>query len=262
MKFENQQKLKRVLGVLILTATIAGPLSSFAAPTAKPAAKPAVKTPMDLGKAALVQKNYSKAVEIYDAASKTDQYKNSCECRLGLGKSLCILGSTQKGEAQASLYKRAAKELKVAIRLGKGSANSLEANRILLTKLPSAYTAPRMGADTPMIAMAHGLRGRDRSMGGGESKPKILEFTASWCEPCKQLKPIWEKAKTTYGDRVEFLSYDIDDPKSEKIIDDYEVSPIPTLIFLDSSNQVITYSIGYSGENGIKAGIKKIVPQS
>ncbi len=252
MNSEKQMKLKRVLGALILTATIGGPLASIAAP--------APTTPMTLGKAALVQKNYAKAVTIYEQAAKTDQYKNSCECRLGLGKSLCLLGTAQKGELQSATYKKAAKELRTAIRLGRGGANSLEANKILLTQLPKSATAPKMGADTPMIAMAHGIRGRDR--GTGEAKPKILEFTAKWCEPCKQLKPIIDKAKADYGDKVEFITYDIDDPKSEKIIEDYEVSPIPTLIFLDGSNQVITYSVGYSGENGLKAGIKKIVPQS
>jgi hypothetical protein len=69
-----------------------------------------------------------------------------------------------------------------------------------------------------------------------------------------------EKAKSQYADKVEFVSYNIDDPKAEKVVEDYEVSPIPTLIFLDNSNQVITYSIGYSGDNGLKAGMKKILP--
>lgn len=249
MKLDKQQMINRVLGVMILAATIGAPLSSIAAPT------PA--SPMVLGKAALTQKQYAKALQIYDAAAKTDQYKNSCECRLGLGKSLCLVAKTQKGTDQATTYKRAVKELRTAIRLGKGSPNAREAN-IVMMSLPKNVLAPKTGADTPMIALAHGLRGMDR--GGEAAKPKVLEFTAKWCEPCKQLKPIIAKAKSDYADRVEFITVDIDDPKSEKIIEDYEVSPIPTLIFLDSSNQVITYSVGYSGENGLKAGIKKIVP--
>lgn len=248
----QKQRVRQALGTLILVATLAGPLSSLAAPA------PTVATnPMLMGKSALAQKNYAKALQIYESAAKTDKYKNSCECRLGLGKSLCKIGAAEKGEKQKETYKRAVKELRSAIRLGKGNAHSAEANAIMLT-LPKALTAPKMGADTPMIALAHGLRGMDR--GDGEAKPKVLEFYASWCEPCKQLKPLIEKARSTYGDKVEFISYNIDDPKSEKIVEDYEVSPIPTLIFLDPSNQVITYSIGYSGENGLKAGMKKILP--
>ena len=252
MKLDKQQILNRVLGVMLLTATVGVPMSSIAAPTS-----PA--NPMTLGKTAITQKQYAKALQIYEAAAKTDQYKNSCECRLGLGKSLCLVAKTQKGTEQTTTYKRAVKELRTAIRLGRGSVNAKEANVVMLS-LPKNILAPKTGADTPMIALAHGFRGMDR--GGEAAKPKVIEFTAKWCDPCQQLKPIMAKAKADYADQVEFITVDIDDPKSEKIIEDYEVSPIPTLIFLDSSNQVITYSVGYSGENGLKAGIKKIVPHS
>lgn len=232
----------------------AAPLSTNAAPTASVAA-----SPLNMGKAAFDQKNYSKALQIYEDAAKSDKYKNSCECRLGLGKSLCKIGASQSGEQKTQTLKRAAKELRAAIRLGRGSKNSQEANKLVMS-LPHSIIAPKMGADTPLIAMANGLRGMER--GGAEAKPKVLEFYASWCDPCNKLKPIVEKAKETYGDKVEFIRYNIDDPKAEKIIEDYEVSPIPTLIFLDSSNQVITYSVGYSGENGLKSGIKKILPET
>lgn len=249
---DKERKLRQALAGVTLVAALIVPLGSIAAPTG------AATSPLVLGRSALAAKNYTKAVQIFEAASKTDQYKNSCECRLGLGKSLCKVASTQKGNDQQASYKRAVKELRTAVKLGKGSANAIEANSIMLT-LPKNLTAPKMGADTPMIAMANGIRGMDR--GTGEApKPKVLEFYASWCEPCKQLKPFVEKAKSQYADKVEFVSYNIDDPKAEKIVEDYEVSPIPTLIFLDNSNQVLTYSIGYSGENGLKAGMKKILP--
>lgn len=253
MTIEKERKLRQALAGMILVAAMGVPLGSLAAPVA------VGSSPLVLGRSALAAKNYVKAVQIYEAASKTDKYKNSCECRLGLGKSLCKLGATKKGAEQTETYKRAVKELRTAVRLGKGSSNAIQANSLLLT-LPKNITAPKMGADTPMIAMANGLRGMDR--GTELAKPKVLEFYAAWCEPCKQLKPIMEKAKSDYAGKVDFVSYNIDDPKSERIVDDYEVSLIPTLIFLDGSNQVITYSIGYSGENGLKAGMKKILPAS
>ncbi|MBX9690576.1 MAG: thioredoxin fold domain-containing protein [Candidatus Obscuribacterales bacterium] len=254
MKLEKQRKLRQSIGILVLTAALGVPLSSLAAPAGTSVAA----SPMTLGKSALNQKNYAKAVQIYSAAAKTEQYKNNCECRLGLGKSLCKLGASQKGPEQQATYKQAVKELRTAVRLGKGNTHTIEANAIMLT-LPKTLTAPKSGADTPMIAMANGIPGRER---GGVAMPKVLEFYASWCEPCKQLKQITNKAKSDYAGKVEFISYDIDKPESEKVIEDYEVSPIPTLIFLDGSNQVITYSIGYSGENGLKAGMKKILPPS
>lgn len=189
------------------------------------------------------------------------QAPNFCQPHFELGKALCKkAGGMKKGcPEQATLYRRAVSELRVAIRKGKGNATSQSANQYLMT-LPKDVVAPRTDADTPMIAAAHGINGLMR--GGEASKPKVLEFYASWCQPCKMLKPLIEKAKTTYGDKVEFVSYNVDDPKTEKLIEDYEVSPIPTLIFLGPDNQVVSYAIGFSGETGINNGLKKILTAS
>lgn len=251
MILENKCRLKKAVSAFAAVASLAIPLCSIAAPGSAPG------SPITLGRNAMASKNYARAVQIYESASKTEEYKNNSDCRLGLGKALCKLAANQKGQQQTETYKKAIKELRLAMRLGRGSAKSIEANSVLLS-LPKIATAPKTGAETPMIAMANGIRGMER--GGGPSKPKILEFYAPWCQPCKQLKPFIEKAKNEYAEQVEFVTYNIDDPKSAKIVEDYEVSPIPTLIFLDSTNQVMSYSIGYSGESGIKAGIKKILP--
>lgn len=186
------------------------------------------------------------------------QAPNSCQPHFDLGKALCKkAGAMKKGcSEQMTLYRRAVSELRVAIRKGKGNATSQAANQYLMM-LPKDVVAPRTDADTPMIAAAHGISGLTR--GAETAKPKVLEFYASWCQPCKMLKPLIEKAKTAYGDKVDFVSYNVDDPKTEKLIEDYEVSPIPTLIFLGPDNQVVSYAIGFSGETGINSGLKKIL---
>ena len=113
-----------------------------------------------------------------------------------------------------------------------------------------------------MIASLLGLHGRDRGLGDSLSKPKVFEFYADWCEPCKLLKPVMDKAKADYGDQVEFVSYNVDDQKNAQFIDQYEVSPIPTIIFLTSDNQVVSYSIGFAGEKNVQKNLEKILPSS
>jgi thiol-disulfide isomerase/thioredoxin len=198
-------------------------------------------------------------IKVLEQAVK--QNPNACAGHLNLGKTLCKKAAAMKKgcSEQTAAYRRGVNELRVAIRKGKGNAMSVAANHYLM-RLPKHVIAPRTDSDTPLIAVTHGLCGLSR--GGDGAKPKVLEFYASWCQPCKMLKPLIEKAKTEYGDKIEFVSYNVDDPTTEKLMEDYEVSPIPTLIFLGADNQVISYSIGYSGETGIHTGLKKILASS
>ncbi len=93
------------------------------------------------------------------------------------------------------------------------------------------------------------------------ARPKILEFYASWADTCTRLKPCIERLKQQYGDRVEFLSYDVDDPASRPLIEQYEVCPIPTVLFISARNEVVAYSVGCcSQERVMDKNISKILP--
>jgi thioredoxin 1 len=124
--------------------------------------------------------------------------------------------------------------------------------------LPRTVVAPRTGPETRLIALNLGLVSSDRGEGGA-AKPTVLDFYASWCQPCKQLEPIIEKAKSQYGEKVNFMTINVDDPSNEQIIDQYGVSPIPTVVFLSPDGQVVTYSIGFAGEKVLENGLKKIL---
>ena len=39
----------------------------------------------------------------------------------------------------------------------------------------------------------------------------ILQFSASWCQPCKVLRPVMEKLSEEYKDRANFYYGDIED---------------------------------------------------
>lgn len=101
----------------------------------------------------------------------------------------------------------------------------------------------------------------DCAAGSRKLKPRVLEFYAAWAEPCVRLKPVIERLKGEYGGEVDFVSYDVDDPSCRKIIDKYEVSPIPTLVFLNEKNEVMAYSIGCCSETRIiDKNMSKILP--
>lgn len=201
--------------------------------------------PLACGKACLSKGQFAQAVkDLEEVVKKTP---NSCEGHLLLGKALCKMKN----------YARAKQHLRTAIKVGKGSVNAQQANQLLMS-LPRTLVAPKTGADTRMISAILGIGGRDR--GAGEPKPTVIDFYASWCKPCKDLTPLLEKAKAQYGDKVKFMKVDVDDPNNEQIVEQYEVSPIPTVVFLNPEGEVITYSIGFAGEQAVSDGIKKILP--
>ncbi|MBS1994137.1 MAG: tetratricopeptide repeat protein [Cyanobacteria bacterium SZAS LIN-3] len=168
-------------------------------------------------------------------------------------------GQLLLGQAYSKLknYQKAREHLRLAVRTGKGSASAQKANMALLA-LPSSFRAPKTGAQTRLISSMLGL-GRTR---GGEAKPTVIDFYAPWCQPCKQLDSVIARAKSAYGDKVAFMTVNVDDPSSQAIMDQYDVSPIPTMVFLSTDGEVVTYSIGYGGDAPVNDGIKKILPKA
>lgn len=63
-------------------------------------------------------------------------------------------------------------------------------------------------------------------------KPTVVDFTATWCGPCKQMKPIVEKLEKAYGNRVNFVAVDVDD--NGALSTEYGIQSIPTFVFLDA----------------------------
>lgn len=71
---------------------------------------------------------------------------------------------------------------------------------------------------------------------------KLLYFMASWCGPCKQLKPIVEAEAPGKGYDVDFL--DIEDDDDSMIADSYHVRSVPTLIMIDENGNEIKRAVG------------------
>jgi thiol-disulfide isomerase/thioredoxin len=219
-------------------------LASLSITTNKRVLAESEETTLKCGKSCLSKGQYKQAVE--DLESVVKKFPDSCEGHFLLGQAYCKLHNYLKGKDH---YRK-------AIRVGHGSPNAQLANKALLA-LPRNMLAPKHGPETRMIAAALGIQ---RARGGsGSAKATVLDFYATWCAPCKQLKPLIERARAQYGDRVAFMAIDVDDPSNHPIVDQYEVSPIPTLIFLNPEGEVVTFSIGFSGDNSVTDGIKKVL---
>lgn len=133
------------------------------------------------------------------------------------------------------------------MRLAKGSSHACKANGLLFS-MPPDVIAPHVGPETVAISRSLGGWFAERGIQTGKGlKPTVIDFWASWSQPCKQLKPAMEKAKSELSDKIEFLSINVDDPENEYMIEKYGISPIPTVVFLNAEGQVMSYCL--DGEN-------------
>lgn len=66
-------------------------------------------------------------------------------------------------------------------------------------------------------------------------KTVIVDFSASWCMPCRMLKPILERVEEKLTD-VKFYNIDIDD--DEEVAKRYRIFSVPTLVAFRSGEKI------------------------
>ena len=60
--------------------------------------------------------------------------------------------------------------------------------------------------------------------------PCVVEFTASWCAPCKEMAPAFEALSDKLADEVRFCRVDIDAQRALRI--KFAVAAIPYTVFI------------------------------
>ena len=72
--------------------------------------------------------------------------------------------------------------------------------------------------------------------------PKLWDFWATWCPPCKELKPTIEALEKEYEGKIEIRSINVDENKD--LAQKFEVKAIPTLVFLDAKGNELSRIVG------------------
>jgi len=83
------------------------------------------------------------------------------------------------------------------------------------------------------------------------SKSQMLYFGAEWCGPCRMMKQIFkdEKVKNLL-DKLDMMMYDVD--MNKDLANQWQVSTVPTMIFIDKDGIIRRYVGGMSKESLIK----------
>ncbi len=70
-----------------------------------------------------------------------------------------------------------------------------------------------------------------------ESKvPVLVDFSATWCGPCKMMGPVLEQLSAEYEGKAKVFKVDIDE--SSDLAQKYQIMSVPNMIFFKDGKQV------------------------
>lgn len=66
--------------------------------------------------------------------------------------------------------------------------------------------------------------------------PVLVDFSASWCGPCRFVNPVIDKLAEEYKDKVKVVKLDVDDAPT--MSNKYNVRGVPTFIFFKDGKEI------------------------
>ena len=162
---------------------------------------------------------------------------------------------------------------------------------VLASLAVAACAAPRPTAKPsalvgrPVSVRASDLAGRDHDVGADGGKVRVVDFWATWCDPCRDQLPFLDRLSAKYGERglaVYGVSFDEDRGALERFLaetrlsftvlwdkgggalaEPLEVTRLPTTLFLDRKGVVREVHLGFekSEERKVEALVQRLLEE-
>lgn len=89
-----------------------------------------------------------------------------------------------------------------------------------------------------------------------EGLPIVIDFSATWCGPCKKIAPIISKLAEQYEGRVNIGKCDVDD--NEELTSQFGIRNVPTVLFI-KDGQVQAKHVGAALEKELVEKIESLL---
>ena len=86
--------------------------------------------------------------------------------------------------------------------------------------------------------------------------PVLVDFSATWCGPCKKLEPIVQEIAADFAGRVKVVKVDVD--HAPGVAARFAVLSVPTLVFF-KDGQVRDQHIGVISRQQITDRLQKVI---
>lgn len=136
----------------------------------------------------------------------------------------------------------------------------------------SRATSPLVGK--PVAVAAQDLAGKEVRVEDARGKVRVVDFWATWCDPCRDQLPFLDRLAQQYGDaglEVYAVSFDEDRAEVEEFLaaspvsfavlwekgggelpERLEVTRLPTTLLVDRAGVIREVHLGFSPEEGAK----------
>ena len=88
-------------------------------------------------------------------------------------------------------------------------------------------------------------------------QPVVVDFFAPWCGPCKTLAPRLDKLAGEFGDRIKFVSINLD--QAQNLARELNVQGVPTLFFFGADGKLADTSVGLLAADALRAKLEQLL---
>lgn len=87
-----------------------------------------------------------------------------------------------------------------------------------------------------------------------DGKVKIVDFFATWCNPCRMLAPVLEELDKKY-DELEIYKIDVDE--NSALADELDISSVPTLLIY-KDGKIVKQVMGFQPIASLESIVKSL----
>ncbi|MBI1732515.1 MAG: thioredoxin [Gammaproteobacteria bacterium] len=99
----------------------------------------------------------------------------------------------------------------------------------------------------------------ERVVGESARRPVLVDFWATWCQPCTMLAPILEQLAGEYGDRLAMVKVDID--REPQLAARFAIRSVPTVILFAGGAAVTQFS-GVLPADAVRHMLEPFLPRA